>query len=319
MLNYVRYLPHILEHYPLAIVHHEHLRTSENMVVKLVADNGVFYALRIRKVIASYHEQVMSELTFLRDLHQQSAAEIPLPIATKSNQLFCRITVRGESYVCILFSWVPGIHVGAQDISCAQMGAMAQAVSRLHNFSSGYNPPPDFVRSVYDEQWYFGPQSWNTSKEFISRLNPVHTAFLQTINETVSAYLRRYPRNSATFGLIHYDLHVGNFLFHDTIANMLDFDECGYGYYLFDLAHLLFDFIGDPRYDAFKNTATEQYAEARSMDRIPDVDLDMFLALQGVAYVNWLYRLFWRDGKDDALEYWVPIIVKRLKTITGRP
>lgn len=318
MLDYSQCLPLILENYRIAIAHHEHLRTSENMVVKLVSDGGVFYALRIRKVIGSYHEQIMSELTFLRDLHKHSASDIPIPIATNNGRLFCVISIDGVSFMCILFSWVPGIHLGAKEITCSQMGAMAQAVSRLHNFSSQYNPPSDFVRPVYDEQWYFGPKSWSTSRDFINRLKPAHATYLQRINETLFENIKRYPKRTDSFGLIHYDLHVGNFLFHKDRANMLDFDECGYGYYLFDLAHLLFEFIGDPRYSALKNTAVKQYAATRETDRIPDEDLDMFLALQGIAYANWLYRLFWRDGNSNALNHWVPIILKRLKTITGQ-
>ena len=313
MTNYSQFLPQILSNYPLTIVHHEHLRTSENVVIKLVSDSGRSYALRIRKILGSYQEQISSELVVLRDFSERTQADIPAPLPTRNGRLFCTVTAGGDAYMCIVFSWVAGVHLGAGEITPRHMAFMAQAVSLLHNFSSAYHPPSSLVRPVYDEEWFFGAPSWTTSADFVGRLDPDHAAYLRAADDTIRARLREHPRNAASFGLIHYDLHAGNFLFHENGANMIDFDECGFGYYLFDLAHILFEFIDDPRFGAFKDVVAEHYAGARYSDR----DLALFLALQGIAYANWLYRIFRRDGNTDAQKYWVPKIVERLKKVAG--
>ena len=118
--------------------------------------------------------------------------------------------------------------------------------------------------------------------------------------------------------MIHYDLHVGNFLFDHDNANMIDFDECGFGWYLFDLAHILFEFIEDARFDAFKQVVAENYGAGRGCSAYSDSELNLFLALQGIAYMNWLYRIFRRDRNTDARKYWVPVIISRLKTVMGK-
>lgn len=315
MTDYLKFLPRILENYPVAIIEQEHLRTSENVVIKLLSDRGESYALRIRKIIGAYRDQIASELMFLRDLREQSNAEVPTPIATRDGRLFCVINIDDADYMCILFSWVAGLHVSAGKITESQMGAMADAVAQFHKFSSTYRPPPGFVRPVYDEQWYFGPHSWRTSAEFLSRLDPEHAAYLLKANDRVRERLRGYSQNADLFGLIHYDLHAGNFLFHENRANIIDFDECGFGYYLFDLAHILFEFIDDPRYVVFGEIAVKQYTQARPGPRISEADLNTFLALQCVAYVNWMYRLFWRDNNAGAMNYWIPIVVRRLRAL----
>jgi Ser/Thr protein kinase RdoA (MazF antagonist) len=38
------------------------------------------------------------------------------------------------------------------------------------------------------------------------------------------------------FGLIHRDLHPWNFVFHNGAVYIIDFDSCGWGYYLYDMA-----------------------------------------------------------------------------------
>jgi thiamine kinase-like enzyme len=42
-------------------------------------------------------------------------------------------------------------------------------------------------------------------------------------------------KGSDVYGIIHRDLHLKNFLFHDGEVYVLDFENCGWGYYLFDL------------------------------------------------------------------------------------
>ncbi len=121
------------------------------------------------------------------------------------------------------------------------------------------------------------------------------------------------PRTAESFGLIHYDLHPGNFLFDGSQARMLDFDECGHGFYLFDLAHLLFEFMEHPRAPDFRRAALESYAQSRDIPPVPGTDLTLFLALQGIAYVNWLHRVFRRDGHADGAEYWLPMLVRRIR------
>ncbi len=306
-------LPRILAHYAIPVVQHEHLRTSENVVMRLQAGDGTSYALRIRRVVGAYREQIESELIFLRDLRLGTCADIPAPVATRTGELFCLLPDGSDVYMCVLFTWVPGVHLGGADVTPVQMGQMARAVAHMHIFSRTYSPPPGFRRPTYDAGWFLGDTSWRANADFVKLLDPGAVACLHRASDEVGAFLQAYPKNAETFGLIHYDLHVGNFLFHHGVANMIDFDECGWGYYLFDLAHILFEFVEHPDFAALQRTAMQEYGAVAGSIR--EADLTPFLALQAVAYANWMYRLFWRDGRTDALGYWIPRIVQRIQKL----
>jgi len=47
------------------------------------------------------------------------------------------------------------------------------------------------------------------------------------------------------FGLVHCDLHFGNFFLetHKQIITLLDFDDCAYGWFVMDIAVPLFDIL----------------------------------------------------------------------------
>ena len=93
---------------------------------------------------------------------------------------------------------------------------------------------------------------------------------------------RRYGRNSTrsragcelswrnlgskpdAFGLIHADLHLENALFDGDAVRVIDFDDCGFGYWLYDLAVPLWDNRYRADYPAFRAALLEGTANAAS-------------------------------------------------------
>lgn len=310
-------LSRILSHYELRVVSHEHLRTSENRVVRVETDDGQSYALRIRRILGAYRERIESELRVLDAFSAVAREAIPVPLATRDGRLYCIVPHEGADYMGVLFRWVPGEPAGGAGLTSFHLAAMARAVADFHAFSRTYDPPAGFDRPVYDEECFFGATSWRADPAFVERLPRDHVEFLSAADAAIRVRLRKYPCNRDTFGLIHYDLHAGNFLFQEGVANMIDFDECGFGWYLFDLAHILFEFVGDPRLGAFKDVVEETYAGTGLARRCRDGELNLFLALQGIAYLNWLCRIFRRDGNTSAMDDWVPVLRCRIEAVAG--
>ncbi len=314
-MNFPAILPRLFAQYAVPFAGHEPLRTSENIVLKLRAEDGRLFALRISKTAGLDPAALASELDLLRDFGRQTGAPVPVPLPARDGRLFCTVTDGTRDFLCVVFHLLPGVHLAAGDIMPEHMAAMARATARLHAFAAAYVPPPGFVRPVYDESWFFETESWQATPPFVDLLDPAQAAFLRETGDSICARLRAVPRSPDTFGLIHYDLHPGNFLFDGPQARMLDFDECGFGFFLFDLAHLLFEFIEHPQARDFRHAALDAYADTRQLSPVPDAELNLFLALQGIAYVNWLHRVFRRDGHADGVAYWLPVIVRRMQAV----
>jgi Ser/Thr protein kinase RdoA (MazF antagonist) len=57
--------------------------------------------------------------------------------------------------------------------------------------------------------------------------------------------IQALPKDAENFGLAHLDLHLANFLVDQQAGTFtfIDFDDCGYGWYVMDIAMLLFDVL----------------------------------------------------------------------------
>jgi len=60
----------------------------------------------------------------------------------------------------------------------------------------------------------------------------VFAAAAQRVHTTVQAL----GENQDVFGFIHADLHQWNYMFHGEEVRAIDFDDCGWGYYTYDMA-----------------------------------------------------------------------------------
>jgi Ser/Thr protein kinase RdoA (MazF antagonist) len=85
-------------------------------------------------------------------------------------------------------------------------------------------------------------------------------------------------------GLIHADLHLGNALFHRGAVRLIDFDDCGTGPRLYDLAVALWELRDGEDYPAFRDALLAGYRAHRDID---DSHLDDFIALRQVAFDLW--------------------------------
>jgi Ser/Thr protein kinase RdoA (MazF antagonist) len=113
---------------------------------------------------------------------------------------------------------------------------------------------------------------------------PVRTQFDEIARRmrTVMADLGTAPD---AFGLIHADLHLENALFIADVVHVIDFDDCGLGYWLYDLAVPLWDNRYRDNYPDLRAALLKGYGEVREL---PDLThLDDFIATRDVAFGLW--------------------------------
>jgi amicoumacin kinase len=168
------------------------------------------------------------------------AGPVPRPIHSQNGNLIEVVKFEDQAYIAGAFEKAPGVL--AEGMSPADwrdelFQALGSTVGQCHRVAQLYVPAhADFRRPEWDcTDSFFNP------KEELIRAD----GLLLERRAQVLSVIQSLPKDRDNYGLAHLDLHFGNFFVDMAQQRILlfDFDNCAYGWYIMDLAMLLFDVL----------------------------------------------------------------------------
>jgi Ser/Thr protein kinase RdoA (MazF antagonist) len=123
----------------------------------------------------------------------------------------------------------------------ALYGQLGTIVATLHNQT--WAPPPFYQRIEWDYEATFGT-GWNNyyGKHYRDCRGVLGRRDLKVLDECAALIHRRveaFGKGAARYGMIHSDLRLANLLADGPEITVLDFDDCGRGWFLYDVACIL--------------------------------------------------------------------------------
>ncbi|WP_345830907.1 phosphotransferase [Erwinia sp. HDF1-3R] len=207
---------------------------SENATF-LLEVAGTRYALRLHR--GDYHQRgdIESELNWL-DALRETGIVVPQAVPDETGQRVQSLPLAdgGERHA-VLFHWIDGEMPGT-DVDPRAFQQLGEITARLHQHSRRWQKPAGFQRIIWDHQTMVSPQShWGDWKDAPGLRVTDHQTVQQAITQAGNA-LERFGKAGSRYGLIHADLRLTNLLLHKGETRVIDFDDCGFGWYLHDLA-----------------------------------------------------------------------------------
>jgi Ser/Thr protein kinase RdoA (MazF antagonist) len=202
--------------------------------IYLVETRQNSYILKISHHHWRSQSDIQFELEFLDFLHQH---DLPIanPLKTTSDELWVTVhAVEGDRYAA-LFPYAPG-EVPQGDLSLEQGLIMGETLGRIHHTSLQFdNPTPRQSLNLK----YLLEDSFATIRPYLrnsSDARPYLSATIDHLKEQLTCLETISPLWSVCWG----DPHSGNVHFTpDNQITLFDFDQCGYGWRVFDLAKFL--------------------------------------------------------------------------------
>lgn len=265
----------------------------ENHIYR-ISTSGQDYALRFHRKGYRTDAELSSELAWISYL-RKNGLTVPTAYPHKDGELLCTIA----EYQIDLISWLEGAVMDAllpdadQRARHAYFLSLGQEMARFHDLCDDWQPSGEFTRPSWDHDGLVGKNPlWDRFWEN-AELSATETQTLTQFRETASHELKSC--RTFDYGLIHADLLASNVLIHDDKAVMIDFDDGGFGYRLFDIATSLFKHDEAADFGALKEALLQGYKTRRPVD---ETYLDLFLALRAVTYIGWnITRMNEPDGK----------------------
>jgi Ser/Thr protein kinase RdoA (MazF antagonist) len=272
------------------------IKHRENAVFS-VTDGDDRYALRIHR--AGYHTdaELASELQWIQAL-DGDGLRTPQVIATVDGATMAHVSADNvpEARQVDVLEWFDGapiatIEEGLADSSLVKetFFTLGKLMATVHNQSEAWTPPDGFTRHAWDEDGLLGPDPFwgryweldGLSDELLGKLAVAKTKAL--------ADLAEFGKTPDRYGLIHADFLHENLLANDDGICLIDFDDAGFGWHLFDVATTLFFHLGEDYFDDAFATLIDGYRTKRTLSDEHLARLPLFFALRGTTYLGWTH------------------------------
>lgn len=261
-----------------------------NNAVFSVETAGARFALRLHRRGLRRVDAIESEMDWLDAINRDTRLCVPRPMRTADGSWLASARVDGleEPLNASLFGWLDGVFYKTSDLTLGQVERVGAFLAELHRYSERFQPPPHFYRPRLDWEGLFGVDSPYNPGAGNAIFSPEQRRVLDAVAERARAVMDALGESPGVFGLIHGDFIAKNYLFHSETVCAIDFDDCGFGYYLYDLAPPLLQFSDEANYTALKAALWQGYTAVRPLPEHQRDDLEVFIAARHVASCRWI-------------------------------
>ncbi len=273
------------------------LKHRENAVFRATLPGGRPCALRVHRL--NYHTDaaLRSELQWMSHL-RESGIETPVPYATQTGDLFALVATEDlpEPRQVDCLSWMDGRPLGESRVPLGLEPAEAKRVfrllgktiARMHNVTAGWARPVGFERHAWDFEGFFGARPLWGVFENSPLLPQVLCEKMPVARERAVEALKSYGTSERRLGLIHADPVRENVLVSGDAIQIIDFDDCGFGWHMYDIAVALYQNREETLYEAIEDALLEGYGSERSLSDADVEALPLFTSLRAFALLGWM-------------------------------
>lgn len=271
------------------------LGQGSNPVLKVTAEPAD-YVLRLHPPGSVTAERLLSELRWLRSLRQCTDLLAPYPVAAQANgceRLFLELRhgllpPPSIAYAA-LFEYLPGEVKSARALSQNDVYRIGAYLGALHGRRQSI-APSDFAGPRLDWEGLFGDDSPYASGAESALLSAEDLGIFGDVARALRAPLTELAAKPDAMGLIHADLLAKNIVFQRDSIAALDFEFCAWGFFLYDLAPLLWQLRGERAGDylALEEAMWRGYTSVRPAADGDRQLLEPFIAARQLASIRWL-------------------------------
>lgn len=296
------------------------ISNTENVVFRVeAAETGQLYALRLHRPGYNALETLVSERAWTSAL---AAADMMVPTGRRAKNGDWYVPVDTPDAAQWRYAGLTVWHRGqtVESLIGDERGPdtwpwfhrIGELVGDLHTHSERWTVPSGFVRHRLDlaglagENPFWG-RFWDSAC-----LDADERQLLSAARELVIARLGELQRAGAPFGLIHADSHLDNVLVSGDRLGLIDFDDCAFGWHMFDCAVTLYSSWSLPQFGEIRDRFLAGYASRRPLPEDSLQQLDLFLLIRSLMLVSW--REMRPDNAGNAQkELWMPNLLRAVR------
>lgn len=266
------------------------INVSENATYLVEAPGGYKSILRVHRENYHSHRAIECELAWLEALDAEKVVITPGYYIGKNGDPIQKARVDGldDPRYMVLFHFVEGQAPDESGDMSDGYEELGEIAARCHEHALRWQKPDDFERLTWDVDAVFGSKptwgNWRDAPEVDDTVKPT----LEKVEATIRARLEAFGKAPDHFNLIHADMRLANLLIDGTKTRLIDFDDCGWGWFLYDFAAAISFIEDDPRIPDLKAAWVRGYRSVRNMSAAEEAEIDTFVMLRRMALLAWI-------------------------------
>ena len=261
------------------------------------------YVVRVHRAAGRTAKEVAGEIAWLEALSLEADISVPGVRRTPRGEGIVLVTIpeRERKLPVTILDWMSGRAVRKKDSH--HFEKLGRLTATLHRHARAWRPGAKVDRPTYDSRNVFRRDVPVRIAETLgaARAHPVIAA-LSTLQGRLETTQERLGTGTDVFGLIHGDLSFGNFLFNECEVIPIDFDDCGFGYFLHDLAVPLAGAFGEPGFQERYGAFVMGYRQILALPPDSLTHLPVFLGLRAAQLIlDYAKSSPWPQGILDQL------------------
>ena len=264
---------------------------SENLTYRIDATLGPKTALRVHRVGYQSRENILAEICWMNALQQDATIQTPQAIPGTDGELIQTVRIPGvEDRRCVRFQWIDGQtskETDQFDQLVEPFLQLGEITARLHSHARHWQRPDHFVRQCWDAEGTIGTSPiWG---RFVDGpgLGASDKRLLNRCADVVRERLHHFGRGEDRFGLIHADMRLANLMFHQRNIRVIDFDDCGFGWFLYDLGTALSFMEDRPEVPELVNAWVRGYRGVLPLSADEEEEIPTFIMLRRLTLLGW--------------------------------
>jgi Ser/Thr protein kinase RdoA (MazF antagonist) len=264
---------------------------SENATYRVDTVDGAAYALRIHR--DGYHDRmaIESELTWLMDLRNTGVVTTPKPIAGRDGELIqqAQHPAMQRPRNIVLFAWEQGREPGIGEDLAKPFEALGEAAARMHLHVMQWQRPTWFTRHTWNFETALGEDNphWGRWREGLGVTLEMQKLFGRTV-DVIGERLSAYGQSKERFGLVHGDLRLANLLVDGDKVKVIDFDDCGFSWFMYDAATPVSFYEHEPQVPELIESWKTGYRRVRELSGADEAEIPTFVMLRRLLLVAWI-------------------------------
>jgi Ser/Thr protein kinase RdoA (MazF antagonist) len=198
------------------------------------------------------------------------------------------VHIEGVDRYAVLFHEVPGVEPDEAGLKVDDFQTLGVITAHMHLHSRSWSRPESFTRFAWDWEHSLGGQPrWGRWQDGFG-VGATELEVFGRAAELIRRRLEAYGTALDRFGLVHADLRLANLLVDNGNVTVIDFDDSGFSWFMYDFGAAVSFIEHDPRLAEWRDAWLQGYRSVAPLEPEHEAMLPTFVMLRRLLLIAWM-------------------------------